>query len=223
MPQLTSSLCFCGAASRAGRRSAILERACLEARLRLQLGAGKQALALCFSAEPRMPEVYRCGAYTLVSLSACPRGCLHRDDILSCMAHGFSRVFLQLSPNIKMIGWQMTLVEEVASGHGSRQAITLFHSGAGLRHLLSEQGDIEPLPPAISEAWPADRQGALSVGEGCTLCGQCDWACPTGAIHLGETGATLEIRDEQCSGCGICASVCSEQAIALHPQQRRAG
>jgi len=197
------------------------------------MGAGPQALVLYFNVPfPGHPPVFRRGSYLVANLSACDRGCLSTEDILGALAHGFQRVFLELSPDIRLINHQLQLVEDVAACPGLDGTVALFHSENALRILLegSWQEDAEvavPVAAAAPVGAPAvpEAMGCVSIRDGCTLCGRCDWACPTGAIHLGEGGATLEIRDSQCTGCGLCASACPERVLSIQPLaplQRRA-
>jgi ferredoxin len=59
--------------------------------------------------------------------------------------------------------------------------------------------------------------GYVSLTDGCTLCQHCVWSCPTDAMHLGDAGNTLEIRDQACTGCGLCASACPERVLSILP------
>ncbi len=114
----------------------------------------------------------------------------------------------------------MDLVEAVAACPSLPGNAALFHSERALRSMLEEeetQGD-GALRQARGTSFPgAGPEGCVTIASGCTLCGQCDWACPTGAIHLGEGGATLEIQDSLCTGCGMCASACPENVLAIQP------
>ncbi len=247
MSQLTSFLCFCGAAVPGlDRRSATAERVCLEARLRRQLGGGPQALVVYFNLPtPNHRPFATIGAYSVISVVGCCRRCLGVSDLLNFFSYGFSRVFLELSPDIGLIRYQMDIVEAVAEDPMQAGRVALFHSETALRTLLEEDapsgpggplaGALQALSPsadtlaAPTEPTPAvtrpEAQACVSLSEGCTLCGQCGWACPTGAIHLGEAGRTLEINDSLCSGCGMCASACPEQVLAIQtlaPLRRQA-
>lgn len=51
-----------------------------------------------------------------------------------------------------------------------------------------------------------------SVGESCTGCGDCDGACPFGALTVGVTAA---VDPEKCMGCGICRRRCGAGALSL--------
>ncbi len=289
MSRVTSCICFCGAAvSRDDRRSSLFERACLEARLRLQLGDGPQALVLHFNAPlPQSPPLVRFGAYTVARRLACNAQCLLAEDLLALLSQGFDRIFLELSPDIRLIRHQIDLVEQIARSPGTEGQVALFHSEAGLRALLDHHGidqrassgscvsevtfhsfGHDPLPAEIPDRgandpfaqdlarhFPAgqsasrfgsepvvatlgsrgaregeegDRRrgwvatntsdtGCVSLVSDCSLCGQCGWACPTGAIHLGEGGDSLEIVDVNCIGCGICAAACPDQALSILP------
>ncbi|MCG7628483.1 4Fe-4S binding protein [Epibacterium sp. MM17-32] len=194
--------------------------------MRQQMGDGPQALVLYFNLPlTEQPPLYRLGRYTVSHLSTCNRCCLNTEDLLGMLAHGFQRVFVELSPDIRVIHHQIRLVEEVAACPGLNGSVVLFHSDSALRALL-EEGDARPSElggGALLQLGQASRrnrgaaQGCVTISGGCTLCGQCAWACPTGAIHLGSDGASLEIRDSQCSGCGLCASACPEQVLAIQP------
>ncbi len=56
----------------------------------------------------------------------------------------------------------------------------------------------------------------IVVGEGCTLCGACEEACPTSALKL-EKGEwyRLWFEHSRCIGCGTCESICPEAAIRV--------
>ena len=146
MSRVTSCICFCGAAvSRDDRRSSLFERACLEARLRLQLGDGPQALVLHFNAPlPQSPPLVRLGAYTVARRLACNAQCLLAEDLLALLRQGFDRIFLELSPDIRLIRHQIDLVEQIALGPGTEGKVALFHSEAGLRALLDHHGIEQP-------------------------------------------------------------------------------
>lgn len=69
----------------------------------------------------------------------------------------------------------------------------------------------------LNEAAPL---GVLTLAdEGCTLCGACGAACPTGALRLDETESEIILRFEPlaCIGCGRCAVTCPEHVLeAVH-------
>lgn len=231
MSQFTSCLCFCGAAeSLEARRSSTLERACLEARLRVQMGSGPQALVLYFNVPtPKHPPLFLIGQFTVAALTVCNNRCLDARDLLFILSHGFSRVLLQLSPDIRLIRHQMDLVEAIARCPGQDGKAALFHSDSALWTLLEcgEEAPLRDAAPSLAslEGEQPQAEGCVTITAGCTLCGQCGWACPTGAIHLGESGSTLEINDSLCSGCGMCASACPEQVLAIQalaPLRKRA-
>lgn len=47
-------------------------------------------------------------------------------------------------------------------------------------------------------------------------CNPCQWACPFGAIHIGEDITNLPVvSGEKCTGCGICLGYCPGLAIRL--------
>ena len=220
MSQLTSNVCFCGAASPSVRRSAALERACLEARMRTRMGGGPEALVLYYNANvPVHPAGELRGAYAVTNLTVCNGGCLQTEDVLGALAHGFSRVFLELSPDIRLIHRQLNLVEDIAACSGLDGTVALFHSENALAVLLEE-----PVTDETTRALPQEPQdrteanaGYVTISEGCTLCQHCIWSCPSDAIYLGEQGDTLEIRDRHCTGCGLCASACPERVLAILP------
>ncbi|MDF9302921.1 4Fe-4S binding protein [Tritonibacter mobilis] len=222
MSQLTSELCFCGAASPNVRRSAVLERVCLKAHLRARIGGAAEALVLYYAASvPAHVNGDLRGSYAVTNLRVCPSGCLSTEDVLGALAHGFSRVFIELSPDIRLIHRQLDLVEDIAACAGLDGTVALFHSENALSVLLDDpikddaDAAIPPEPRAETEA--PSVAGYVSLTDGCTLCQHCVWSCPTDAMHLGDAGNTLEIRDQACTGCGLCASACPERVLSILP------
>ena len=51
----------------------------------------------------------------------------------------------------------------------------------------------------------------------CTMCGSCAFACPTGALRVGEEGGALLGMESLCMGCHLCEHTCPEKAITLAP------
>lgn len=47
---------------------------------------------------------------------------------------------------------------------------------------------------------------AYKIQDFCVCCGACEYACPVGAISMGEEH--FEIDPEKCISCGACASTC---------------
>ncbi|MBQ2114247.1 MAG: 4Fe-4S binding protein [Selenomonadales bacterium] len=60
------------------------------------------------------------------------------------------------------------------------------------------------------------RRGTIDFeGTACLVCGNCEHACPTGAIRIdgAPRNATMEIQYDKCLFCGVCVATCSNQAL----------
>jgi len=59
--------------------------------------------------------------------------------------------------------------------------------------------------------------GVVTLAPGCTACGACALACPTGALALEHAGADLSLSFDgaRCTACGVCAPVCPEKVVRL--------
>lgn len=66
---------------------------------------------------------------------------------------------------------------------------------------------------------PGDPYGVIEVdGDKCTLCLACVSQCPTGALNDRSDRPEINIVENACVQCGLCANTCPEQAIVLKPQ-----
>lgn len=91
-----------------------------------------------------------------------------------------------------------------------------------LAHAASRRERIATLLPAFG---PGSTTPLVVSGFGtveldlaaCVACGACAINCPTDALVLDPTIATLSVIDADCIGCGICASVCPDDAIRVLP------
>ena len=75
-------------------------------------------------------------------------------------------------------------------------------------HLVYEQ----TVEPAVSDFYGGDK--AVIDPEKCISCGVCQSHCRFDAIEKAATG--YAVNEYACEGCGVCAYVCPQKAVALH-------
>ena len=75
------------------------------------------------------------------------------------------------------------------------------------------------LPEAIALPAVGSPFGSLVVNaDTCTLCLSCVSACPAGALQDNPERPQLRFIEKNCVQCGLCATTCPEDAIALQPR-----
>jgi Pyruvate/2-oxoacid:ferredoxin oxidoreductase delta subunit len=67
-----------------------------------------------------------------------------------------------------------------------------------------------------SDVWPVRRHVAAIDVDLCKACGRCGLRCPFAAIVC-DTSGRPAFAAARCRGCGLCATGCSADAIALQP------
>jgi H+/Na+-translocating ferredoxin:NAD+ oxidoreductase subunit B len=62
--------------------------------------------------------------------------------------------------------------------------------------------------------------GPKACKNGCLGLGDCVYACPFDALHMGASGIA-EVDQAKCTGCGLCVPVCPKELFQLYPRNRR--
>ncbi|MFV1491967.1 4Fe-4S binding protein [Phaeobacter sp. JH18-32] len=96
--------------------------------------------------------------------------------------------------------------ESNAKPRRRREALQLFASVT-----LSQDTDVIALPQDAP-------YGGIELTGDCTLCQACTWMCPTNALIGAENGGGLDFIEADCMQCGLCVSVCRQNAIRLVPR-----
>lgn len=112
-------------------------------------------------------------------------------------------------------------------GTGTLEGLAAATEGFGLRE---PDATVAPLRcrPGDGAAHPAGSRriespvaplGEVTVSAaGCTACGLCSGACPTGSLTSvveAERGVSLEFDAARCSACGACVAACPEGVVSL--------
>lgn len=60
--------------------------------------------------------------------------------------------------------------------------------------------------------------GSVAIDDKCTLCQSCVANCPGKALHSGNGVPQVQFVEANCLQCGMCTSVCPENAITISPR-----
>ncbi|MDZ7676515.1 MAG: 4Fe-4S dicluster domain-containing protein [Acidimicrobiales bacterium] len=161
-------------------------------------------------------------AIAVAGCTDCHRGALHLVEPTADAAGALvGRSGVTLIADVHAEGFEEALevLDETSSGAVSRSSSTpvdLPPAGAARRPAL------EHLLAAAEGAAIDDRPlagfGHVNIDEdGCTLCGACTRACPTGAIAFDPVDGVLSARDLDCVSCGLCLTACPEKVIEVEP------
>lgn len=101
---------------------------------------------------------------------------------------------------------------------GSLQAADARHVSSGQQGLMAKH-----LPDMQRLALDLQARGVtgaswfyqLTANEECDLCNICSFGCPTGSFSIDESGQGRRLlhRPAACVGCGLCLSLCPQQAL----------
>jgi ferredoxin len=87
-----------------------------------------------------------------------------------------------------------------------------------LDHLI-EQAPLHPDEIALGAIASASPFGSLQINKDtCTLCLSCVSACPASALQDNTLMPQLKFIEKNCVQCGLCATICPEDAITLQPR-----
>ncbi len=87
-----------------------------------------------------------------------------------------------------------------------------------LDHLI-EQAPLHPEEIALGTTAFASPFGSLQINkDACTLCLSCVSACPASALQDNTLMPQLKFIEKNCVQCGLCATICPEEAITLQPR-----
>ncbi len=85
------------------------------------------------------------------------------------------------------------------------------------------RGDVERCATRFEYAGPRDCHSAALAAQGDKACqysclglGDCEKACPFGAIHVNENRLAV-VDEDKCHGCGVCVSGCPRGVLQLMP------
>ena len=85
-----------------------------------------------------------------------------------------------------------------------------------LDHLIEQARQV---PASIALPAVGSPLGTITVDKDkCTLCMSCVGACPASALQDNPEAPQLKFIEKNCVQCGLCATTCPEDAIALQPR-----
>jgi ferredoxin len=149
------------------------------------------------------------------------------NTILDALGYGAGHCRLLQAGDVQSLGAMLALpAHDTTSGMVVAEAAG-FHVMADKRNTLelalshlARQSPLEPPLKPVNVPLPAGAPfGALEIDTAkCSLCMACVGACPATALMDSPTLPQLRFVEKNCVQCGLCATTCPEDAIALVPR-----
>jgi dihydropyrimidine dehydrogenase (NAD+) subunit PreA len=134
------------------------------------------------------------------------------SDVIEYLMMGCHATYSAMAGMVKGISTYQTVIEGIKS-FMLRKGYTSIQDFRG--KVIKKLKSLSDLPQLEGKTWvmPSPIFPSIDIDR-CNLCGRCT-ICPNAALLIRKEKDDLWVDREHCSGCGLCITTCSQDAIKL--------